>query len=77
MAVMQMGSEHLLGNMCGGTTESAIMLALRYQKEDTKHTFYVADLGEDHMILGMPFLAATNPDIDWSQLQSKGCYRLC
>jgi hypothetical protein len=24
--------------------------------------FYIIDLGEDHMLLGMPFLAATNPD---------------
>jgi hypothetical protein len=30
------------------------------------------DLGEDHMLLGMPFLAATNPKIDWSEGTFKG-----
>jgi hypothetical protein len=31
------------------------------------HIFYVIDLGNDHMLLGMPFIAATNPNIDWTK----------
>src|SRR6267154_268113 len=49
-----------------GATKSAVLLTIRYNGQDTHQKFYVADLGEDWMILGMPFLAATNPDIDWT-----------
>jgi hypothetical protein len=35
-------------------------------------TFYIVDLGEDYMLLGMSFLAATNPEIDWSNRMFKG-----
>ena len=49
-----------------GATRSAVLLMIRYNGQDTQQKFYVADLGEDWMILGMPFLAAANPDIDWS-----------
>src|SRR6267154_5021252 len=47
-------------------TRSAVLLMIQYNGQDTKQKFYVADLGEDWMILGMPFLAAANPDIDWT-----------
>ena len=33
--------------------------------------FYVINLGLDHMLLGMPFLAAMNPNINWT----KGMFR--
>ena len=46
---------------------SAVILMIWYNGQDTQQKFYVADLGKDHMILGMPFLAATSPDIDWSE----------
>jgi hypothetical protein len=42
-------------------------LVLRFRRKSHTQTFYIADLGDDHMILGMPFLAATNPDINWSR----------
>jgi hypothetical protein len=42
-------------------------LVLRFRRKSHTQTFYIADLGDDHMILGMPFLAATNPDINWSK----------
>jgi len=45
---------------------SAVLLMVRYNKQDTQQKFYVTDLREDQIILGMPFLAAANPDIDWS-----------
>jgi hypothetical protein len=34
--------------------------------------FYIADLGDDHMLLGMPFLMAKNPKIDWTNGTLKG-----
>src|SRR5882757_6992801 len=55
-----------------GATKSTVLLMIRHNGQDTKQKFYVADLGEDWMILGMPFLAAANPDIDWSIGTFKG-----
>ena len=49
-----------------GTVIKAIILKVQYKGQQTMHTFYVITLGDDHMLLGMPFLAATNPDIDWT-----------
>jgi len=34
--------------------------------------FYVTDLGEDHMLLGMPFLSTTSPNIDWAKGKLQG-----
>jgi hypothetical protein len=31
------------------------------------HIFYIIDLENNHMLLGMPFMAATNPNIDWTK----------
>jgi hypothetical protein len=28
--------------------------------------FYAADLEDDYMLLGMPFLSTKNPTIDWT-----------
>jgi hypothetical protein len=42
------------------------MLMIKYNDQITEHTFYHIDLGDDHMLLGMPFLAATNPNINWT-----------
>jgi hypothetical protein len=47
-------------------------ITILYNDQTTAHTFYVIDLGEDHMLLGMPFLAATNPNIDWTKGAFKG-----
>ena len=49
-----------------GKVIKAVILNVRYKGQHTTHTFYVITLGDDHMLLGMPFLAATNPDIDWT-----------
>ena len=48
-----------------GKVIKAVILNVQYKGQHTTHTFYVITLGDDHMLLGMPFLAATNPDIDW------------
>jgi hypothetical protein len=42
-------------------------LVLHFKRKTHTQTFYITDLGDDHMILGMPLLAATNPDINWSK----------
>ena len=59
-------------NKIGQVTEAAT-IDIKYGNKTTTHTFYVIELGgDDHMLLGMPFLAATNPDIDWTQGMFKG-----
>ena len=49
-----------------GKVIKAVILYVKYKGQRTAHTFYVITLGDDHMLLGMPFLATTNPDIDWT-----------
>ena len=58
-------------NNIGNVTHAAI-LRIHYQGKNTKHTFYVIDLGDDHMLLGMPFLKAANPHINWTHSEFKG-----
>jgi hypothetical protein len=55
-----------------GTVNEYAPITILYNDQVTAHTFYVIDLGEDHMLLGMPFLAATYPDIDWIKGAFKG-----
>jgi hypothetical protein len=55
-----------------GTVTEYAPITILYNGQTTAHTFYVIDLGEDHMLLGMPFQAATNPDIDWTKGAFKG-----
>ena len=55
-----------------GDVTTAATIDIKYNNKITTHTFYVIDLGTDHMLLGMPFLAATNPDINWTQGMFKG-----
>ena len=50
-----------------GSVISAANLDISYRNKKDTHTFYIIDLGEDHMLLGMPFLAATNPEINWTE----------
>ena len=54
-----------------GSVTAAADLDIKHNSITTTHTFYVIELGDDYMLLGMPFLAATNPDIDWSTGQFK------
>ena len=55
-----------------GAIESTTDLILRYKGRTYTQTFNVADLGGDHILLGMPFLSATNPEINWTLNQFKG-----
>jgi len=49
------------------TIGTAAHLDILYNRNRDMHNFYVIDLGENHMVLGMPFLAAVNPDINWTE----------
>jgi hypothetical protein len=54
-----------------GELTQVIYLTLRYKGSHTQ-MFYVADLGSDHMLLGMPFLSAKNPKINWTSRTFRG-----
>jgi len=54
-----------------GKVKLATNIDIHYNGVKMMHMFYVINLGLDHMLLGMPFLAATNPNIDWT----KGMFR--
>ena len=41
-------------------------LKVRHNGDETLQCFFVVDLGGDSILLGMPFLAAYNPSIDWA-----------
>ena len=55
------GTKNSIGNVTHAAT-----LRIHYEGQDTEHLFYVIDLGDDHMLLGMPFLKAANPHINWT-----------
>jgi hypothetical protein len=50
-----------------GNVSATAHLDVTHNNKKERHTFYIIDLGKDHMLLGMPFLAATNLEIDWTQ----------
>jgi hypothetical protein len=58
-------------NHIGQVTEAA-NLNISYNGKHDMHIFYIIDLGNDHMLLGMPFMAATNPNIDWTKEEIYG-----
>ena len=49
-----------------GKVIKAAILTVYYKGQQTVDTFYIITLRGNHMLLGMPFLATTNPDIDWT-----------
>jgi gag-polyprotein putative aspartyl protease len=49
-----------------GKVTNVADLVLRFRRKTHTQTFYIADLGNDHMNLGMTFLAAKNPNINWT-----------
>jgi hypothetical protein len=53
-------------NQSGEVTEGVI-LVIKYNGKPQKHLFYVANIGEDNLILGYPFLEAVNPEINWKE----------
>ena len=55
-----------------GKVDRAADLTFRFKRTPYTQAFYVVDLREDHMILGMPFLSATSPIIDWTRGMLQG-----
>jgi hypothetical protein len=54
-------------NSIGKVTQLAQMTLHHNNNKPHLHNFYVVDLGEDEMLLGMPFFAAVNPKVNWTQ----------
>ena len=50
-------------NSLGGVNEAAT-LKVNHDGNETTQCFFIINLGSDDMLLGMPFLAANNPQID-------------
>ncbi len=55
-----------------GKVDHTADLTFRFRRKPYTQSFYIADLGEDHMLLGMPFLSTTSPDIDWTKGKLQG-----
>jgi len=60
-----------------GNIEELVNFEIAYLKINGQlkykmQTFHILDLGEDDMILGYPFLQATNPEINWTEGNIKG-----
>jgi hypothetical protein len=55
-----------------GNVSITAYLNVTHNNKKEQYTFYIIDLDKDHMLLGMPFLAATNPEIDWTQGKLQG-----
>ena len=53
-------------NTIGQVTET-VKLSLHFKDKTYDQSFYVADLETDHVLLGMPFLSAANPKINWQE----------
>jgi len=54
------GTKNSIGPMTHTTN-----LEVQYNDETVPLLFFVMNMGSNSMLLGMPFLAAYNPDIDW------------
>jgi hypothetical protein len=54
------GSKNSIGPMT-----DTVNLEVHYHNQIVPLCFYVINLGSDEMLLGMPFLATYNPDINW------------
>ncbi|KAF9441192.1 hypothetical protein P691DRAFT_614048, partial [Macrolepiota fuliginosa MF-IS2] len=51
----------------GKTITAKTEVTLNINRKDMNVSCYVTEIGEQTMILGLPFLKDHNPDIDWSQ----------
>jgi hypothetical protein len=58
-------------NQSGEVTKE-IILIVKHNGRPQKHLFYVANIGEDDIILGYPFLEATDPKINWREGMLEG-----
>jgi hypothetical protein len=51
----------------GGIINKSCVLRVRQGEQQIAQRFYVTNLGQDHVILGYPWLREFNPDIDWEE----------
>jgi hypothetical protein len=58
-------------NQSGEVTEG-VVLVIKYNGKPQKHLFYVANIGEDDLILGYPFLEAADPEVNWAKGMIEG-----
>ena len=58
-------------NKSGKITQK-VELEIWHQNHTKKLQFFVTNLGSDNMILGYPFLAIANPELDWKKGTMKG-----
>jgi hypothetical protein len=52
-------------------------LEVHYNNNTVYLCFLIANLGSDSMLLGMPFLAAFNPEINWMEETFHGNIEMC
>ena len=45
----------------------AAILSIKFKGKESKHCFLVADVGDEDIILGYPFLEDFDPHIDWQK----------
>jgi hypothetical protein len=55
-----------------GTMTEECQLWIQRGNQETLFQFFITSLGEDRMILGYPWFAHENPDIDWTKQELKG-----
>jgi hypothetical protein len=56
----------------GGTIEHCVHLYVTQGQKEECLKFYITNLRRDRMILGFPWLATFNPEINWAEGQIKG-----
>jgi Retroviral aspartyl protease len=56
----------------GGIISKSCVLHVRQGEQQITQQFYVTNLGQDHVILGYPWLQKFNPEIDWEEGQLIG-----
>jgi Reverse transcriptase (RNA-dependent DNA polymerase)/RNase H-like domain found in reverse transcriptase len=55
-----------------GMIVKSCMLRVRCGGKQARQRFYIMNLGDDHILLGYPWLEEFNPDIDWKAGAMKG-----
>jgi hypothetical protein len=56
----------------GGIISKSCVLQVHHGEQQIAQQFYVTNLGQDHIILGYPWLREFNLDIDWEEGQLVG-----
>jgi hypothetical protein len=55
-----------------GMIVKSCMLHVRRREKQVCQRFYITNLGDDHILLGYPWLEEFNPDVDWKAGAMKG-----